>query len=80
MIGNDVEEDLVAGEVGIDTFLVDDLLIHRNDGPIRCLWRGSMAECAEVLWDYAEGEEQIDGDTQGIEDQTQCAAVSGTKN
>jgi FMN phosphatase YigB (HAD superfamily) len=34
MVGNDVQEDLVAETVGISTFLVTDHLIHRTNHPI----------------------------------------------
>jgi FMN phosphatase YigB (HAD superfamily) len=34
MVGNDVQEDLVAATLGIATFLVTDHLIHRTAGPI----------------------------------------------
>lgn len=60
MIGNDVEEDLVAGALGVKTFLVEDFLIHREPGPINCQWQGSLEECAKLLEDYAR-EARING-------------------
>jgi FMN phosphatase YigB (HAD superfamily) len=77
MIGNDVEEDLIAGELGMKTFLVDEMLIHRSGGKIRCDWRGSMADCAELLWNYAKREEQKHGCIGSFENQAECAKVSG---
>jgi FMN phosphatase YigB (HAD superfamily) len=34
MVGNDVQEDLVAGKLGIKTFLIKDNIIHRTDEQI----------------------------------------------
>jgi FMN phosphatase YigB (HAD superfamily) len=49
MIGNDVEEDLVAGDMGIDTFLVDDWILNRKNLPIRATYRGSFTDLAAFL-------------------------------
>ena len=49
MVGNDVQEDLVSAKVGMKTFLVDEMLIHRSGDAIFSHWRGSMAQCAEFL-------------------------------
>lgn len=43
MIGNDVEEDLIASELGMKTWLIEDDLIHRND-EVKCDWRGTRQE------------------------------------
>lgn len=43
MIGNDVEEDLIAAKLGMKTWLIEDDLIHRDDS-IQCDWRGSRIE------------------------------------
>ncbi len=77
MIGNDVEEDLVAAEIGMKTFLVDEMLIQRGDGPIRCHRRGNLADCASLLWEYVQRKEQSDEGFGSIENQAQCAKVSG---
>lgn len=50
MIGNDVQEDLVAGELGLKTFLVENHLINRDDDPIQCTFRGNY----EDLYHYIE--------------------------
>ncbi len=44
MVGNDVGEDLVAGKLGIKTFLVEDRLIKRTEYPCDPNWRGSLQE------------------------------------
>lgn len=41
MVGNDVQEDLIAASVGIPTFLIKDYLIHRDETPIRTDFEGS---------------------------------------
>lgn len=76
MIGNDVEEDLVAAELGMKTFLVDEMLIHRSGGPISCDWRGSLADCAKLLREQVKREEHSYGCTRGFADQKKCAEVS----
>jgi FMN phosphatase YigB (HAD superfamily) len=51
MIGNDVEEDLSAGNLGIRTFLVDDCLLNPKNLPIQADYRGSFADLAAYLGD-----------------------------
>lgn len=42
MVGNDVEEDLIAAQLGMKTMLLVDDLIHRNpDEAIVCDWQGT---------------------------------------
>lgn len=41
MVGNDVQEDLVALKLGIKTFLITDYLIHRNEDHIETTYRGN---------------------------------------
>jgi len=49
MVGNDVQEDLVAGCLGIKTFLITDYLIHRTDEPIKCTYKGSYKDFYEFV-------------------------------
>jgi FMN phosphatase YigB (HAD superfamily) len=49
MIGNDVEDDMVVSQLGIKTFLVDDLLVNTNDKPIRVDWQGSLNDVRELI-------------------------------
>ena len=49
MVGNDVEEDLVAAELGLKTFLVTDWLINRKAATPAPDYRGSLAELAAFL-------------------------------
>ncbi|HHU92099.1 MAG TPA: HAD family hydrolase [Halanaerobiaceae bacterium] len=44
MIGNDVQEDLVAGQLGMETFLVTDFLINRSGEEPACDWQGSLED------------------------------------
>ncbi|MFW6238587.1 MAG: HAD family hydrolase [Bacillota bacterium] len=44
MIGNDLQEDMAAGEVGITTFLVEDFLRGGEKQGFEPDWRGSFAE------------------------------------
>ena len=44
MVGNDVQEDMVAGKLGLKTYLVEDFKRDRNTGNIRPDWSGTMAE------------------------------------
>jgi FMN phosphatase YigB (HAD superfamily) len=48
MIGNDVQEDLVAGDLGLETFLIENHIINRNDDEIKCTYRGKY----EDLYDF----------------------------
>lgn len=53
MVGNDVDEDMVASELGMETYLVTDCLINRRNVPIEGYRRGSLQEfsawCEEAL-------------------------------
>lgn len=53
MVGNDVEEDMVAAEVGIHTYLVEDCLICRSRKPARIDYRGSLKDFLAFLKDLA---------------------------
>lgn len=44
MAGNDTLEDLVASETGMDTFLVDDFILHRTEGEPASDYRGSLED------------------------------------
>ena len=44
MVGNDVQEDLVAGQLGMDTYLIEDYMIHRTDEEIKATYRGSYQD------------------------------------
>jgi FMN phosphatase YigB (HAD superfamily) len=46
MVGNDVGEDLIAAELGMRTFLVEDQVINRDNRPIQCDFRGPLAAVA----------------------------------
>lgn len=50
MIGNDVEEDMVAKELGMEVYLVTDYLIQRNHQPERNVdWEGSLVQLVQHL-------------------------------
>lgn len=40
MVGNDVEEDMIAGKTGMTTFLINDHLLHRGHQPIEADYQG----------------------------------------
>lgn len=49
MVGNDAQEDLVVKELGIETYLVTDHLIDRNDGKYITDHQGTMSDFLEYL-------------------------------
>ncbi len=49
MIGNDVEEDLIAGTVGMKTYLVTDCLINTKGLDINADYSGSLENMAQSL-------------------------------
>jgi FMN phosphatase YigB (HAD superfamily) len=44
MVGNDVDEDLPAGQIGMKTFLVEDLLIDKGQSGLHPDWRGKISD------------------------------------
>lgn len=50
MVGNDVNEDLAAGSLGMKTYLVTDFLVGDPAGICRADWYGSIQHLAE-LWE-----------------------------
>jgi FMN phosphatase YigB (HAD superfamily) len=49
MAGNDTLEDLVAAEAGMDTFLVDDFILHREGTKYSFDYRGSLEDYLSLL-------------------------------
>lgn len=49
MAGNDTLEDLVAAEAGMDTFLVDDFILHRRGSDYTFNYRGSLADLSSLI-------------------------------
>lgn len=49
MIGNDIREDMVVAEHGMETFLVTDCLINRDDRPLHPYRKGSLQELSDYL-------------------------------
>jgi len=49
MVGNDVQEDLVALKLGIKTFLITDHLIHRNEEPIETTYCGNYEDFYKLV-------------------------------
>ena len=49
MIGNDVDEDLVARKIGLKVCLVNDNLINRNNSDIDAVFVGSLKELVEAI-------------------------------
>ena len=44
MVGNDVQEDIVAGGLGMETYLITDYMIHRTSEPIQSTYQGNYEE------------------------------------
>lgn len=44
MVGNDVEEDLVAGKLGMETYLITNHIIKRDDSEICCTYKGTYED------------------------------------
>ncbi|MDI6709431.1 MAG: HAD family hydrolase [Thermoanaerobacterales bacterium] len=53
MAGNDIDEDLVAGQVGMRTFLVEDCLINRRGRNAVADYRGSLAHLLAFVKELA---------------------------
>ena len=49
MIGNDMQEDIVAQKIGIKSFLVEDFLIDREKESMNPYWRGTIVELVEYF-------------------------------
>lgn len=49
MIGNDIDEDMIASKLGIDTFLVTDYLLNKNNQNINDFKNGRLADLYEYL-------------------------------
>ena len=49
MVGNDVQEDMVAGKIGMDTFLVTDYLIDRGEPSYPITQKGTLTELKHQL-------------------------------
>ena len=49
MIGNDVEEDLVAGTVGMQTFLLEELVLNHNSSSLLPDFQGKFPELSQFL-------------------------------
>ncbi len=49
MVGNDVAEDMVAGELGMKVFLLTDCLINKKDADISVYPRGSFDELIDFV-------------------------------
>ncbi len=49
MAGNDVQEDLCAAKVGMDTFLVEGMILNRAGGDPQSTYRGSLEDLAKLI-------------------------------
>ncbi len=52
MVGNDVEEDMIAQELGMEVFLITDCLISRNGTDLSRFRHGSFQELYDYLKDH----------------------------
>lgn len=44
MVGNDVQEDLIASKLGMKTFLIEDCILHRTEDEIKTDYKGSYED------------------------------------
>lgn len=49
MVGNDVQEDLITGEIGMETYLITDHIINRDDQEIDATYQGSYEDFYEFV-------------------------------
>ena len=49
MVGNDVQEDLIASKLGIQTYLVTDHMLNRYDNPIKSDHQGNYKDFAKFV-------------------------------
>lgn len=49
MAGNDVQEDLIAAKVGMDTFLVEGMILNRENSEPECTYRGTLTDLARLI-------------------------------
>lgn len=54
MVGNDVQEDLVAAKLGIKTYLITDFLIHRTQEPIKANYQGDYSDFYQFVQELPE--------------------------
>lgn len=52
MVGNDVGEDMVAGELGIKTYLVNDFIENRKNLPVKADNIGTLADLYEFVKNF----------------------------
>jgi Predicted hydrolase (HAD superfamily) len=49
MVGNDVQEDIIAGKLGLQTYLVTDYLIHRTKDPVQSTFQGKYPDFLQFV-------------------------------
>jgi FMN phosphatase YigB (HAD superfamily) len=49
MVGNDVQEDMIARKLGINTFLLENQIIHRESTPPVCDYSGSYEDLKNII-------------------------------
>ena len=52
MVGNDAYEDLVAAELGLQTYLVQDYLIPRDGVNFKPDYQGNLAEFLQFITEF----------------------------
>ena len=55
MVGNDVQEDLVAEKLGIETYLITNYMINRDNEEIRSTYKGTY----EDFYEFVKGLEAV---------------------
>ena len=54
MVGNDVDEDMIAEKLGMKVFLLTDCLLNKNGKDISGYRQGSFAELMEYISEVGE--------------------------
>lgn len=54
MVGNDVEEDLIAGKLGMQTYLITNQIIRRTEEPICCTHQGTYDDFLSFVQELKE--------------------------
>lgn len=54
MVGNDVQEDLIAGKLGVKTYLIKDHMLHRTEEDVKTDYEGSYEEFYQYVYNLPE--------------------------
>ena len=49
MVGNDVEEDMIAGQLGFETYLITDCLLNKKNLPVNADHQGTLKQFRDYI-------------------------------